>query len=355
MQPAGDLRLPLPVDRTRSARPPALRPAEPAVRRRHHDHRRGRRGAVRGAPRAGLPGPRPLHDPHALPPGRGVEGVGSAGAVEPQAAGHPRRRLRRVVRPRRPAARRLLRHSRRRPGGDAELRHRARPRLRGAVDGARQHRPQLLGRDERRVGDDGQGAARRAVRRAALHDRHRLLRRLDRAAHGRERLPRHLPGPDHQLLLPGHVHGRRAVRRLPPAAALLRGPVALGAGRRVAADPDGAGRGPPLAPQRRRRRRGAVQVGAQPRGRRAPAPSTRSRATRRPATTPRPTRVASAARCSTSWSTCSARARSRSGPRRRRRPAAASAASRSPTPACSTASRRWSPARSRRPSSSTST
>ena len=77
-----------------------------------------------------------------------------------------------------------------------------------------------------------------------LHHRHRLLGRLDHPAHRRQRLPRHLPGPGHHLLLPRHADRRRAVRRLPPAAALLRGPVPLGAGRGLVADPDGRGRGP---------------------------------------------------------------------------------------------------------------
>ena len=85
--------------------------------------------------------------------------------------------------------------------------------------------------------------------------------------HDRQRLPRHLPGAGHDLLLPGHAHRRRAVRRLPPDAALLRGPDPLGAGRRVDADPDGDGRGPPVPRERRRRRRGAVQGRPRPRER----------------------------------------------------------------------------------------
>ena len=80
---------------------------------------------------------------------------------------------------------------------------------------------------------------------APLHHRHRLLGRLDRAAHDRQRLPRHLPGPGHHLLLPRHADRRRPVRRLPPAAPLLRGPAALGARRRVDPDPDGRRRGAP--------------------------------------------------------------------------------------------------------------
>ena len=149
---------------------------------------------------------------------------------------------------------------------------------------------------------------------APLHDRHRLLGRLDRAAHRRERLPGHLPGPDHHLLLPGHVHRRRAVRRLPPAAALLRGPVAVGRRAWSGCRPQmAAGRGPPLAPERGRRRRGPVQGGAQPRAR---LPRHRRPGRRRPGhplRLRRPTRAACAARSSTCWSTSSAHARSRCG------------------------------------------
>ena len=87
-----------------------------------------RDGAVHRAPRARLPGPRPLHDPDAVPARQALDGVGAAEAVEPQGAHHPRRRLRRVVLPGRRAARRLRRHDPGIPGHRAELHHRARAR-----------------------------------------------------------------------------------------------------------------------------------------------------------------------------------------------------------------------------------
>ena len=200
-------------------------------------------------------------------PGQAWTARQAAAAVEPQGAGDPRRRVRCVVRARGPAVVGLLRDLRRLPRHHPELRDGPRHRVRGAVDRARQHRPQLLGRSQRRVGDDGQGAAGRALRHHPLHDRHRLLGRLDRPAHRGQRLSGHLPGPGHHLLLPRHLHRRRPVRRLPPAPALLRGPVALGARGGLVAHPDGPGRGAPEPRQRGGRRRGAVQGGPRPRAR----------------------------------------------------------------------------------------
>ena len=69
------------------------------------------------------------------------------------------------------------------------------------------------------------------LRRAALHDRHRLLGRLARPAAGRQRLPRHLPGDPAAVQLPGRVVDRPAARRLPPDPPLRRGPVEVGARR----------------------------------------------------------------------------------------------------------------------------
>ena len=78
-----------------------------------------------------------------------------------------------------------------RPGDHAELRHRARHAA------SRSCRPRsttpattATSRSNAESRDDGQGAPRREVRRRPLHDRHRLLGRLDRPAHGRQRLPR---------------------------------------------------------------------------------------------------------------------------------------------------------------------
>ena len=78
---------------------------------------------------------------------------------------------------------------------------------------AQQHRPQLQHRHSGRVDGHGQGAARRAVRRDPLHDRHRLLGRLAHPAAGRQRLPRPLPGHPAGLLVPRRVVDRPAARR----------------------------------------------------------------------------------------------------------------------------------------------
>ncbi len=66
VQPAAAVHLPLPVDRPDEGRPAALRPGEPTVGRGDDDHRRGRHGAVHRPSGAGLPGPRPVQDPHPL-------------------------------------------------------------------------------------------------------------------------------------------------------------------------------------------------------------------------------------------------------------------------------------------------
>ena len=106
-------------------------------------------------------------------------------------------------------------------------------RVRRDVARAEQLRPQLQRRRPGRGDDDGEGARDRAIRRAPLHDRLRLLRRCARAAAGRKRLPRHLSGDHAGLLLPGHVVGADAVRGLLAATPLLREPDELGARRRV--------------------------------------------------------------------------------------------------------------------------
>ena len=148
-----------------------------------------------------------------------------AAPVQPQAADHPRRLLRN-----RPQGRRGAEHDRRhrrssgRTGRRQQPDDRSRARLRGDVDRPRQRRPQLQHGHPGGVARDGEGAPRRAVRRAALHDRHRLLGRLADPAAGRQRLPRHLPGDPAAVLVPGRLVDRQPARRLPPDARLLRGP-----------------------------------------------------------------------------------------------------------------------------------
>ena len=76
--------------------------------------------------------------------------------------------------------------------------------------------------------------------------------------------PGDLPGADAAVLLPGHVLARDPIRRLPHAEALLRGPLALGAGRELAADAVGGGRRARLPHQRDHGGRGPVQECDQP-------------------------------------------------------------------------------------------
>ena len=129
---ARDVRLPLPLDGPAHDGPPALRPRQPAVGRRHHDHRRGRRrcrssSAARTASRTatGTPSSRSSSPGSRGGPGRPqaqwnhkllITHGGDCGAS--YAPGDP------------PLAG-LLRHARVRARGHAELRHRARARLRG--------------------------------------------------------------------------------------------------------------------------------------------------------------------------------------------------------------------------------
>ena len=144
------------------ARPAALRPEEPAGRRRDDDHRPGRRGAVHRAPRGRLPGPRPLHDP------RAVAARASRGALgkpqpqcEPQGARHPRRRLRRVVRARRARRSRTTpAPSRRRPRASTPSYVTALGKGFAVISTALDNTGHNCNvAHERRVGDDGQGAA----------------------------------------------------------------------------------------------------------------------------------------------------------------------------------------------------
>ena len=252
VQPAGRVRVPV-QERERPVR--RLRPGEPALGRRDDDDRPGQRGAVHRPHRDRLPGARPVQDRGPLRPVEAVHRGKPPGRLQPQAADHPRRELR--DRP---------------PGGlgaRRDERHRALARVRGHVDGAQQRRPQLQPRHPGRVDGDGEGAARRAVRRAALHDRHRLLGRLAHPAAGRERLPRPLPGDPAGVLVPRRVVDRPAARGLQPAAALPRGPDQVGARRRVGAGLDRRGRGPSQPRQLDRLRHGLLDL-ARRAGRRLP-------------------------------------------------------------------------------------
>ena len=158
----------------------------------------------------------------------------AARAVQPQAADHPRRRLRR--RATRPARHPSVTERRRRDG--------ARARLGDDVERARPQRPQLQHRGPGRVAADDQGARDRLLRHAPLHDRHRLLGRLPRHAVGRQRLPRHLPGHPAELLVPRRLEHGDAVPRLPPDARLLQWTRRVGTRGRLDADADGRRPGP---------------------------------------------------------------------------------------------------------------
>ena len=201
-------------------------------------------------------------------PGKKWTPLEAPGAVEPQAADHPRRRLRRRLRHERRQARRLQRHHPADPGLLPELRHGARPRVRRRATALNNngHNCNLV--RPGRVDADDEGAPGRAVRRPALHDRHRLLGRLDHPAAGGERVSgRRLRRPRRDVRVPRQPFDRRAVRRLPPAAHLLRGHLALGAGRRLDAVAVGRGRGPTRPRQRDRRRRAVLQGRDEPRRR----------------------------------------------------------------------------------------
>ena len=141
---------------TQRAGAPGLRPEQPSLGRRRDDDRPGRDDAVHRPRRDRLPGPRPIQDRDSLPAGAAVAAVGPAEPVEPQAADHPRRVLRRGPpdrqRPGRDRQRRRPRHGRHRGV-------RARAGLHDDVDRARQLGPQLQHRPSGRVAHHGQGAA----------------------------------------------------------------------------------------------------------------------------------------------------------------------------------------------------
>ena len=148
--------------------------------------------AVHRPRRDRLPGPRPVPDRDALPARRAVAAVGAAEAVEPQAADHSRRVA--AASTTRPAARPDVTSSGRpsTPSAAAEYAlGKGFATMSTALDNTG-HNCNVAAPG--RVADHGQGAPRRALRRAPLHDRHRLLGRLARAPVDRQRLPRHLPG-----------------------------------------------------------------------------------------------------------------------------------------------------------------
>ena len=139
-----------------------------------------------------------------LPAGQELEPLAPAEAVEPQAADHARRRLRRRPRRGQRAARRLQRHLPATPGNAHTTSTALGRGFAVGVDRAQQQRPQLQHRRPGRVDDDGEGAPDRALRRPPLHDRLRLLGRLDHPAAGRQRLPgRGLRRPRRHVRLPG--------------------------------------------------------------------------------------------------------------------------------------------------------
>src|SRR4051794_14449694 len=94
--------------------------------------------------------------------------------------------------------------------------------LRGRRQREQQVRLAVQQRRDRRVDSDAEGAHRGDVRPDPLHDRRRLLGRLDAAAPDRLRLPR--PARRHPAdgELPGHLGDRAGGRGLPPAEPLLR-------------------------------------------------------------------------------------------------------------------------------------
>ena len=91
VQPAAEVHLRLQVDGPGEAGLPALRPGQPAGGRRDDDHRPGRERSVHRARRDRLHRPRPVPDRRPLPARQGVDGGRAPAAVQPQAADHPRR------------------------------------------------------------------------------------------------------------------------------------------------------------------------------------------------------------------------------------------------------------------------
>ena len=106
------------------------------------------------------------------------------------------------------------------PGGSALNAGPARPRLRDrALERDACERPLQHGPRRRDRADD-QGALRRALRRAAVHGRHRRLRRRDPAVPVRPEPPRPARRRDPDALVPRHGHPDHPHRRLRAARAL---------------------------------------------------------------------------------------------------------------------------------------
>ena len=202
LQREHDRRLALPLD---GGRQPAAAPGRPAAGRpRHHDHARRPHGAVHRPPRARHRQPLHLLAGDARRPGgerhRHV-------ALESPARVLLRRR--RGDRPQPGHARRL--GDQPRPAG---------PRLRDrAFEWDARERPLQHGARRRDRADD-QGALRRAVRRAAVHGRHRRLRRRHPAVPLRPEPPGPARRRDPDALLPRHGHADHPRRRLRVARAL---------------------------------------------------------------------------------------------------------------------------------------
>ena len=113
--------------------------------------------------------------------------------------------------------RRRQRHAVQAVRAEQHLAGRLRARSRLSRRGKRAHRPaaQLESCRRGRDRDDGQGARHRALRRDQVHDRHRLLRRLDHAAAARvavSRSARRHPAFVHVSGFVFHWHGGRRLR-----------------------------------------------------------------------------------------------------------------------------------------------
>ena len=276
-QPA-TLRVPVQVDARRVRR---LRPGNPPSDVADDDDRPGQDGPVHRPGRDRLPGPRPVQDRRPLRPGQAVDGVGPAGAVEPQAPDHPRRELRHRPpgRRRRPDVRRTTPRCSRgfavmstalnNAGHNCNIATQAESMVM-----AKERLVEQYGELRYTIGTGCSGGS------------------LDPAA-GRERLPGHLPGHPAAVQLPGLVVDGPAARRLPPAPPVRRGPGEVGAGRRLGPGLDRGGRGPSQPRQLDRLRHRLLDLARRAR-RRLPGRARRGRSTTR-----RPTPAACAARSPT--------------------------------------------------------